>query len=488
MNRIFKFTLLFHLLFTSAIALGQDNLGLEKSYLKAKILRGKPGHVQSLFYFANVAYKAKLYQTSTFPLVQVIRESTDKEEKQRALNLLFSSASFLEDSSMLSFALKKFEISELSKQGRESLLLKLADFAADSGEYSRAIDLLNAVLKSKPNSEEALNSLGIVFLKKGEPKSAIPLFEKLWNIEKLKKSNRKTHPLMNLARAHYQNHSWELATELYRQVKKSDPLYFDSLIELSWSLFRSGKFRSAISPLESLETPYYQNFYNPEALLLHGIILLFSCRYSDSMTIIEFFEKTYPDALTKLIHWIEAKHGQEDIAQEIAKTRSSIQNLKTTGKLNSDTVLPFFINRTLIGNPAAARELRYQARLASERHALNKMPASEFKSYAKKIIETRYQGSKNRLTIVFENELQKVTLQLQDFSNQMDFLKYETLNGLRLEAKESVGSGVQTNTPSARNREYYIQNGYKYWPVQNEYWRDEIGSYQFVGENYCEKK
>ena len=34
-------------------------------------------------------------------------------------------------------------------------------------------------------------------------------------------------------------------------------------------------------------------------------------------------------------------------------------------------------------------------------------------------------------------------------------------------------------------RDFYIQNGYEYWPFRGEYWLDELGNYHYVGTQSC---
>ena len=35
------------------------------------------------------------------------------------------------------------------------------------------------------------------------------------------------------------------------------------------------------------------------------------------------------------------------------------------------------------------------------------------------------------------------------------------------------------------DRDYYIQNGFEYWPFRGEYWLDELGNYHYVGTQAC---
>ena len=57
----------------------------------------------------------------------------------------------------------------------------------------------------------------------------------------------------------------------------------------------------------------------------------------------------------------------------------------------------------------------------------------------------------------------------------------------RMQIKDKLAGSAEESVEASASRDYYAQNGYRYWPFQGEYWRDEIGSFQYVGINRCQK-
>jgi hypothetical protein len=63
----------------------------------------------------------------------------------------------------------------------------------------------------------------------------------------------------------------------------------------------------------------------------------------------------------------------------------------------------------------------------------------------------------------------------------------EMLNGKKQAVKKKVaGKNLPTTVDEKAERDFYVQNGYQYWPFQGEYWLDELGNYHYVGTQSCE--
>jgi hypothetical protein len=75
---------------------------------------------------------------------------------------------------------------------------------------------------------------------------------------------------------------------------------------------------------------------------------------------------------------------------------------------------------------------------------------------------------------------------LEDLSQQVGFLQIEMISGKKeIVKKELAGRGIDGRIDDKNERNYYVQNGYEYWPFSGEYWLDEIGNYQYVGVRSC---
>ena len=74
------------------------------------------------------------------------------------------------------------------------------------------------------------------------------------------------------------------------------------------------------------------------------------------------------------------------------------------------------------------------------------------------------------------------------YNQQIKFVNYEILEAKKSQLRLKIANNEKTSAAEEQNRNFYIKNGYRYWPFQGEFWIDEIGNYQYLGENRCEQE
>ena len=74
------------------------------------------------------------------------------------------------------------------------------------------------------------------------------------------------------------------------------------------------------------------------------------------------------------------------------------------------------------------------------------------------------------------------------YNQQIKFVNYEILEAKKSQLKLKIANNDKSGAAEDQNRNFYIKNGYRYWPFQGEYWIDEIGNYQYLGANHCEQE
>jgi hypothetical protein len=164
--------------------------------------------------------------------------------------------------------------------------------------------------------------------------------------------------------------------------------------------------------------------------------------------------------------------------------------LKTKGKTSIDTILPFFVMRTLLEEPDIRILSEYMDKLVHEKKILEKVYGrTSLLAYGSQIIEGRRRATQKRIGSLVRERLVAKTQEFNEFATQFEFLKYEAINGQRTALKERIATNTEEpkQIDQELSRDYYVQNGYRFWPFEGEYWRDEIGNYQNVGVNRCEK-
>lgn len=468
----------------------------EKKYADASVLfynwsrkeQKTPAKIEAKYFLGLSLYRQNLKQIASFPLIDVVRSGPNPYQR-RALNLLVTIARHLDEKSLLNFSMSKLTPESLTAISKSVFLMERSDLALSNNKIDEAMSWAQASFAADPKNEEALYQLGSLSLVKSDEKKALTYFQSLFERYKSKPVNDKRRglALLNIARTHYQMQNWVEAAEFYRQIPKDHFYYRDAQKELSWTLLRGGRFRSSLSPLQSLLTPFYEQFYDPEILLLSSTILVFSCQYEQAQALTEAFDKSYSPIIPQIEKFVQSDRSDEDYFQELKKGQAALAELKASGEIKSSAVLPFFVLRTILAEVDMQSRMRYLRLLDVEVNTLNQtIKDPKIVSYGMKIIDGRRKATKKQLAQIFKASLNRHLTATKEFNAQLGFLKYEILNGLRLNLREQI-AGEKSLITDEKERSYYAQNGYRIWPMQGEFWRDEIGSYQYVGKNLCKK-
>ncbi len=442
------------------------------------------------FYMGVSLYKMNLKQIASFPFVDLVRTG-ESTEKQKGLDYIVAIADDLGEPSLLNYSLNHIQPEELSDSSRAVFYGRMGESWLSKGDPAQAKSYFQKALQFRSGENGLLYNMATAELIAKNPEVAAGYFQQLIDKFQAKPSTdlQKGLAIMGQARAYYQARKWRDAADLYRMIPKDHPLYRQSLMELSWSLFRGGQFRSALSPLQTLHTPFYQNFYDPESLLLHGVILLFICHFDEVEPITKAYDDNYYPAFAKIQQWLTSNKSEADYYLEMAKTRKALMELRKTGTMKTETILPFFVLRTLMEEPDIRLLLEYMEELARERKVLEKVYGkTSLMAYGKQILDGRRRATQKNIGALVRNRLATKLQEFNEFAAQFDFLKYETINGQRITLKKKIST---SNVATAKiddevTRDYYVQNGFRFWPFEGEFWRDEIGNYQYVGVNRCE--
>ncbi|MEN0059565.1 MAG: tetratricopeptide repeat protein [Bdellovibrio sp.] len=346
------------------------------------------------YYLGVSLVKLKMYQTAAFPLIIAAKDAPPKASQKAFQNLVIISEN-LNDSTLLDYTLKKLDASDLSEIAQELYHNRMGQALMKEEKYSEAIEHLKKSLQLKPDNDETLYSLGLVYLKQNNTAEALPYLEKLHDkyFSRDATDPKRGTTAMGLARAYYQAKKWAEAVNLYRQIPKDHPLYRDAQVELTWSLFRWAKFRSAMSAIQTLHTPFYENFYDPESLILRTIILLFICQNNDAEKALATFHNNYASSYNVIADLNKSNRPPEFYAGQIESAQKYLAGLKAGKPTSYSGQVPFFIVRALIDKAPLKNKLIYIDKIQEEKNLAQRLFASAadapLRKYALKILNER---------------------------------------------------------------------------------------------------
>ena len=436
----------------------------------------KKQRTQINFVLGQAFYKLGLFHAAGFHFISVVRAGS-KKYARKSLEMLSQISATSGSDDMLNFAVQKGGARKVKGEWRNSLYYKYGKYRLKRKDRAGALRFLKKVSAHSPLYGKAQYNMGLAYSERGQTKSALAAFRRITS-----KYTQVTHPLraaalMGQARVYYQEKKWPRAVHYYRQVPKDSIFWHDMLFENSWALLRGGRFRSALNSFQTLHSDYYEDYFQPGSLLLRAIIYMYICKYDEMEKVLALFHKTYSPI-------------RRSLARLLGGSRSplSLYNLVSSGR--SSLLAPSIIRRI-------QRETDFQSvhnyleKLEAEKKLISNLPMSWRVSstgrYSLKLVEERLRESKTQAGKIVQRHLRSALQDLKQFFNQEEYLKYEMLRGKRnLLSKKISRRGLKdVQIISDKGRDFFVQNGFEFWPFKGEYWLDELGNYHYVGSQNC---
>lgn len=445
---------------------------------------------QANYYLGLSLYNLKLYQASSYPMIKVMR-SDSKKYKQKAMERLITISNKLGDQHILDFVMSKMQVAELEKLAIDVYYYKLGSVSYERGNLDEAINYLKQSVGKNARNEPALNLLGLIYLKKDEPQKAIEAYTQLLALYGRKPSTntKKGYITINLARAYYQNKNYEEAARFYRRISKDNSAYRESLTELGWTYLQMSRVRSALGVVQTLHTPYYENYFEPESLVLRAILLNYMCQFDEAEKAVKSFTDNYESTLNIISNWTSQPVTVAKAIAEINFASEVLINEKDLSLVvsNYKGQIPFKVTRSILKDYRIKNIydtyvlVREESRLAKNKFGTGK---GSLNLFLDKIYKGRLNYYKNQLAVRYKDVILNMEKNITYYNQQIKFVNYEILEAKKTQIRIKIATPNSSVNDSV-NRNFYVKNGYRYWPFNGEFWIDEIGNYQYLGVNRC---
>jgi hypothetical protein len=153
--------------------------------------------------------------------------------------------------------------------------------------------------------------------------------------------------------------------------------------------------------------------------------------------------------------------------------------------------IPYIVAQKIVREADFQNSFQYIRRLLDEKKKVKSLAGgwgnSPVGQYAMKVLNTRVQKAMEKAGKIVRNHLLLIREELIDQIEQEGFARYEMINGRKESLKKRIAGKElpDQQVDESNQRDYYIQNGYEYWPFRGEYWLDELGNYHYVGTQSC---
>ncbi len=440
----------------------------------------------------------KLNQAAAFVFYDVINQESREGRKSKylrqSLAKLSLAADALDSEVLLKYAIKKVSEEDFPAVHRDMLYYRLGEVKLGEKDYAEAARIFSRVRPQSIFFPKARYQQALSLALSKDLERAQGAFEDLMTMSEgngVTDTNR-VSAILGKARVLYQRKNWDAAIAAYREIPRDTEQWHEALFESTWAALQSARFRTVLSNFHSLHSDFYEDFYQPESLILRAIVYVYICRYDEMAKVLGLFDRIYKPVRRELASTLKETKDPLTFYREMVKIKDGFAGFRQSRSSRFGFHIPFLVARHVLKEGDVRRGFRYIANLEEERKAIQAAPGSWSRSaigqYSLKVVERRLQSTQQFLGKVIRRHLFTIATELRDLAEQKDLAVVETLSGKRETLKKEIaGKGlVKTQIEEATGRDYLIQNGFEYWPFTGEYWLDEIGNYHYVGVQACE--
>lgn len=469
--------------------------------------------VETEYWLGKSLYKLGLYNSSLGMFSKVLGRGSDKNKFfKSSLEWLFFIARKTTNETVVLDEIAKYANYEFPERFRNEFRYLLArynfvygkalDDVERKGEADKAFDevkrLCLQIPKSDPFYPKAKYLEGLSYFRENKLEAALESMKEVVRATRSEEGRGETAEarnlknlrelaFMQLARTHYGARQNRYALFYLQKVERGGPQWLESLFESSWANYRIGQYEQALGNLITLSSPFFRDEYFPEALILKAVVYFENCRYTEALSIIEDFEAIYGPVQEELNALVEKNMEATEYFNVLDEVRKK-NKAGLVKKGSVDEILERILNLALTD-----KDLKKTVDSIGELEAeidsfAGRSDSFKYSNMSKSLIETL--KSQREQLIKKAGIMAKTKL---DFENGQ--LKTLRANGLRIKFETTdkekeflqalLASGGQKQTVKKYRETQAVSDDQLYWPYYGEYWRDELGTYQYTLTKGC---
>ncbi len=288
-----------------------------------------------------------------------------------------------------------------------------------------------------------------------------------------------------LARTHFGAKQPSFSIYYYDKMRRFTYEWLEALYESSWAEFRLGRYEKALGNLLTLHSPFFRDQYFPESLILKAVVYYENCRYVEAKSILTEFLKRYEPVHEELKQL--TVRGQP--ARKYYEILANLREGESADVSRQKAALLGQILDIALSDPELAKL-----------DASYREVDTELKSLAKKDAVFTKSPLKNSLSaVVFKvrGELEREAGRAvkRKLEQERDTIKSLIQQAIRIDIETAAAEQRRIeltlrqvdSRPKEVDKEFidWADDEKVVWPFEDEYWRDELGTYELTLARSC---
>ena len=380
----------------------------------------------------------------------------------------------------------------------------LAMAAYRESKLDDVVFFVGHVAQDNPNYPKSRYLEGVTYVRKNMGNEAVESFKETlrWlnekeKTEKLTASEKQIREftIAALGRVFYQvgsklwkqnqrekaSNSWNTSLKYYNAFTRNSNMWLESLFEASWAYYRVDHFGKALGLLLTLNSPFFNDKYYPEAMLLQATIYYTNCHYDRVVDILSDYKATYEPFKTKV----------DELVTRLFQPEEVYDFLNMVAKADKDSYDPTL--QQVLDAAVQDRDLRRGldyikalddevARIDKDSTIANTTLGEAMKQdiIGVKALSISEVGKKGK------QRLERLQTEIRELSNRALSIEIETTEKYvaRAELKEQDPNALEEFEQQI-NDVLKADDEHLYWTFDGEYWNDELGYYWYYIFSRC---
>lgn len=472
-----------------------------------------PLQVEAEYWLGKSLYKLNLYNSSLGMFSKVLSRGSDKNKFfKSSLEWLFFIARKTTNETVVLDEIAKYSNYDFPPRFQNEFHYLLARYtfiyakALDDNDRKAEADTSFAevkrqclmVPKGDPFYPKAKYLEGLTYFRENKLEAALEAMKEVIRATRSEEGRGETAEarnmknlrelaFMQLARTHYGARQNRYALFYLSKVERGGVQWLESLFEASWANYRIGQYEQALGNLITLSSPFFRDEYFPEALILKAVVYFENCRYREALSIIEDFENIYGPVQEELSRLVDKNMEATEYFTVLDEVRKK-NKAGLVKKGSVDEILERILNLALTDKDLK-KTVDSIAELEGEIDSFgSRSDAFKYSNLSKALIEQM--KTQREQMIAKAGEMAKAKLdfengQLKTLRSNGYRIKFETTDKEKEFLTELLSAGGQKQIVKDYKHSVAVSDDQLYWPYVGEYWRDELGTYQYTLTKGC---
>jgi TolA-binding protein len=463
-------------------------------------------HDESEYMLAKTLYRMGMYHSALNHFKVLLAKGPNSKFFRTCLEWLFYIAHKTVNEQIVLDEVAKYANEEFPERFRSEFHYLLARYhfyrgkalaeVGQEDESKKSMDEAKRLILMVPKGDAFYPKVkyleGTIFFKEGGFQQALESFKEVVRVNNPRSNaaaDLKLRELafMQLARTHYGHKQNRYAIFYYDKVARGSDQWLEALFESSWAHFRIGEYERALGNLITLSSPFFKDEYFPEALILKAVIYYENCRYREARAILEEFEQTYMpvhNELEKITASNADAKGYWDILDEV-------QRRNKDGGQGTSLLLERILNLALTDKDLKAVNdsiLELEAEMDSVRERSDLFKYSDLAKALGEEMKVERTDLMAKAGILAKAKLETELGQLKELLGQALRIKFETSTMEKKFLEAQLASPGKVEVVRKYNYSVAVGDERLFWPYEGEYWRDELGTYEYTLTKGCKAK